>query len=230
VLALDRDWLAANYVPLHAMFPHPGYAQPVERDPAFQLAQRAVTLGFSAQGAELMARNPAMMRYMSRDAGSVILIKLIHLTAAGGAIEELSYTELGVRFGVSRTHVRMVLEDAERHGDLVLSGRGGHRVELKPSILRAFDGFLADAMSGHDLIYRLTLERMEGAGGEQGAGGPSPRSLAGVGGGVGIGRPPVWGGGCPSARTPSRAGPPPPPALPPPRGERERGRRAFLTQ
>jgi hypothetical protein len=160
MLALDRDWLAANYVPLHVMFPDPGYAQPVERDPAFQRAHRAVALGFSARGAQLMAGNPAMMRYMSRDAGAVILIKLIHLTAAGDAVEELSYTELGARFGVSRTHVRLVLEDAERNGDLVLSGRGGRRVELKPSILQAFDNFLADAMSGHDLLYRLTLDRM----------------------------------------------------------------------
>jgi biotin operon repressor len=163
MLALDRDWLAANYVPLHTMFPHPGYRQPVERDPVFQRAHRAVALGFSARGAEVMARNPAMMRYMSRDAGSVILIKLIHLTAAGGAIEELSYTELGARFGVSRTHVRTLLQDAERNGDLVLSGRGGRQVALTPSILRAFDNFLADAMSGHDLIYRLTLERMASA-------------------------------------------------------------------
>ena len=164
MLALDRDWLAANYVPLHAMFPDdPRYAQPVKRDPAFQRAHRAVALNFSARGTQLLAGNPAMMRYMSRDAGAVILIKLIHMTAAGGDVEELSYTELGTRFGVSRTHVRKVLEDAERNGDLVLSGRGGRRVELKSSVLRAFDNFLADAMSGHDVIIRPTLDRMASA-------------------------------------------------------------------
>ena len=76
---------------------------------------------------------------------------------------KLPEDELGARFGVSRTHVRLVLEDAERNGDLVLSGRGGRRVELKPSVLRAFDNFLADAMSGHDLLYRLTLDRMAAA-------------------------------------------------------------------
>jgi hypothetical protein len=160
MLAVDREWLAAHYVPLHVMFPRPGYAPPVARDPAFQRAHRPIALGFSAHGAKLMAGNPAMMRYMSRDAGMLILIKLVHLTATGDAAEELSYTDLGTRFGVSRTHVRTVLEEAERHGDLVLSGRGGHRVELKPSVLRAFDSFVADSMSGHDLIYRLTLERM----------------------------------------------------------------------
>jgi hypothetical protein len=163
MLALDRDWLAANHVPLHVMFPDPGYSQPVGRDPAFQRAHRPIALGFSAHGAKLMAGNPAMMRYLTRDAGAVILIKLVHMTAAGGATEELSYTDLGARFGVSRTHVRSLLEDAEQNGDLVLSGRGGRRVELRPSILQAFDSFVADSMSGHDLIFRLTLSRMAGA-------------------------------------------------------------------
>ncbi len=163
MLAVDREWLAVHYVPLHVMFPHPGYPQPVESDPAFQRAHRPIALGFSAHGAKLMAGNPAMMRYMGRDAGMLILIKLVHMTAAGGAIEELSYTELGARFGVSRTHVRTLLEDAERNGDLVLSGRGGRRVELRPSILQAFDNFMADSMSGHDVIFRLTLERMAAA-------------------------------------------------------------------
>jgi hypothetical protein len=160
MLALDRDWLAAHYVPLRVMFPDPGYRQAVKRDPAFQRAHRAIALGFSAEGAKLMARHAAMMRYLGRDAGMMILFKLVQMTAAAGAIEELSYTDLGARFGVSRTHVRTLLEDAERNGDLVLSGRGGRRVELKPSILRAFDSFLADGMAGHDLIYRLTLQRM----------------------------------------------------------------------
>jgi hypothetical protein len=163
MMALDREWLAAHYVPLHVMFPDAGYAQPVGRDPAFQRAHRPVALGFSAHGAKVMARNPAMMRYMGRDAGMLILFKLIHMTAAGGVTEELSYTDLGARFGVSRTHVRMLLQDAEQSGDMALSGRGGRRVELKASILQAFDNFIADSMSGHDLIFRQTMERMTGA-------------------------------------------------------------------
>jgi hypothetical protein len=59
--------------------------------------------------------------------------------------------------------VRTLLADAERNGDLDLSGRSGRRVELKPSMLRAFDSFVADSMSGHDVMFRLTLERMGSA-------------------------------------------------------------------
>ena len=43
---------------------------------------------------------------------------------------------------------------------VTLSGRGGQLVELNPPLLQSFDRFVADAMSGHDMIYQLTLERM----------------------------------------------------------------------
>jgi len=159
MMSLDREWLAYNYAPLHVMFPDPGYPEPMARDPAFQRAQRLVAMDFSAEGAQILAGYPAVMRFMHRDAGILILIKLIQMSAVGGG-KGLSYSAIGVRFGVSRTHVRMLLEEAAQCGDLSLSGRGGHLVELGPSILREFDGFVAAAMAGHDLLYRLARERM----------------------------------------------------------------------
>jgi hypothetical protein len=159
MMALDREWLAYHYVPLHVMFPD-DYAEPLARDPAFQRAQRLVALGFSGKAAEILARNAPVMRFMNRDAGVLVLIKLVQMSAAAEAAEGLSYADIGARFGVSRTHVRTLLEDAAQHGDDSLTGRGGRLVELKPAILGAFDRFLADAMSGHDMLYRLARERM----------------------------------------------------------------------
>jgi DNA-binding MarR family transcriptional regulator len=159
MMSLDRDWLVYNYVPLHVMFPDPGYPEPMARDPVFQRAQRLAAADFSAEGAKLMASNPAVMRFMNRDAGVLVLIKLIQMATAGSA-NGLSYSNIGARFGVSRTHVRTLLEDAAQHGDVSLSGRGGHLVELKPSILQAFDRFVAAAMSGNHLLYKLARERM----------------------------------------------------------------------
>jgi DNA-binding MarR family transcriptional regulator len=159
MMSLDREWLVYHYVPLHVMFPDPGYPEPMARDPAFQRAQRLIALNFSAKGAQIMADNPAVMRFMNRDAGVLVLIKLIQMSAAVSG-KDLSYTDIGARFGVSRTHVRMLLEEAARHGDVSLSGRGGRLVELQPPILQAFDRFVAAAMSGHDLIYKLAREWM----------------------------------------------------------------------
>jgi DNA-binding MarR family transcriptional regulator len=159
MMALDREWLYYHHLPLHLMFPDPGYSEAIARDAAFQRAQRLVAAGFSAKGAEIMARNPAVMRFMHRDSGILVLIKLIQRSAKDGG-KGLTYSDIGVRFGVSRTHVRLLLEDAAQHGDVALSGRGGRLVELNPSMLHAFDRFLADAMSGHDMIYQLARERM----------------------------------------------------------------------
>jgi len=158
MMALDREWLVYNYVPLHVMFPD-DYAEPIARDAAFQRAQRLVSVDFSAHSAKVIASNAPVMRFMHRDAGILVLIKLIQMSADHAA-EGLSFTDIGTRFGISRTHVRGLLEDAARHGDVSLTGRGARLVELKPSILQAFDRFLADAMWSHDWTYKLALERM----------------------------------------------------------------------
>jgi hypothetical protein len=165
MLSLDQDWLIIHYRPLQVMFPNPGYSQVIERDPVFQRAHRLVALGFSAHGSKIMAGNPAIMLFMNRDAGIVILIKLVQMLGKAGdsAAEKLSYTDIGARFGVSRTHVRLILQDAERAGLVALSGQGGRLVELKPSVLQAFDRFLADSMSGHDLLFRIALNQVTSA-------------------------------------------------------------------
>ena len=162
MLAHDQDWLAAHYLPLHVMFPEPGYSQVIERDPAFQRAQRVVAMDFLALGAKILASNPAMMLFMARDAGMMVLMKLIQMagSAANQAPEGLSYADIGARFGVSRTHVRTLLQDVEQDGLVRLSGRGGRYVELMPPVLRAFDRFMADSMSGHDLLFRIALRQM----------------------------------------------------------------------
>jgi DNA-binding MarR family transcriptional regulator len=164
MISLDQDWLIAHHRPLQVMFPDPGYPQVIGRDLVFQRAQRLVALGFSARGSQILAGNPAIMLFMNRDAGMTILIKLVqmHDVAGGNAIEKLSYADIGARFGVSRTHVRTILQDAERAGLVALSGQGGRMVELKPALLQAFDRFLADSMSGHDLLHRIALGRMTG--------------------------------------------------------------------
>jgi hypothetical protein len=132
------------------------------QDATFQRAQRLVALDFSGKGAEIMANNPAVMRFMGRDSGILVLLKLIQMQmSAGNGEKGLSYSDIGVRFGISRTHVRALLEDAAQHNDVSLSGRGGRLVALQPvhpASVRPH--FLADAMSGHDLLYKFARERM----------------------------------------------------------------------
>lgn len=122
MMSLDREWLAYHYVRLQVMFPD-SYAEPMARDAAFQRAQRLVALDFSTKGAEIMANNPSVMRFMGRDSGMLVLIKLVQMSAAADEAEGLSYTDIGTRFGVSRTHVRTLLEEAAQHGGQPLRPR-----------------------------------------------------------------------------------------------------------
>jgi hypothetical protein len=160
----DLDWLAAHYLPLHAMFPDAGYAPAIKREPSFQRAQRLAAIGFFGLGAEILASNQAMMLFLSRDAGVMILMKLIQMAGVGNGKSPtgLSYDDIGFRFGVSRTHVRQTLRDAEQAGLVGLSGRGGRLVELMPSVRQAFARFVADSMSGHDLLFQIARKQMTG--------------------------------------------------------------------
>ena len=152
----DREWLAANYAPLSTMFPDPGYSPAMRRDPAFHRAQRIVARTMAAQGADIMATNPAIMFFMARDAGIMILFKLIDLADASGSAT-FSSTDLGKRFGISRTHVRNLLRDAQA-ANLVSLADGV--VVLSVELLSAFDRFMASGMSGHDLIFRQAISML----------------------------------------------------------------------
>lgn len=156
MIAQDQDWLVSHYVPLQVLFPDPGYAPIMQRDPAFQRTQRLVAAGLFPFAAQLMARNPTMMQFMTREAGMMIVIKLLQLAGPDhDAMREISYSDIGARFGVSRTQVRKLLEEAEQNGLVRLMRGKGQSVQLMPALVEAFDRFIADTMAGHDLVYEL---------------------------------------------------------------------------
>jgi DNA-binding MarR family transcriptional regulator len=159
MIAQDQDFLVSHYLPLDILFPDPGYTPIMTRDPAFQLKQRLVSRDLFALGAQILAGNPIMMLFQSRDAGVMILLKMMQMAARRGGAEPLkvSYSDLGSRFGVSRTHVRKLLEAAEEMDLVRLSKDDGQFVELLPPVLAAFDRLIADSMSGFDLCYQLAL-------------------------------------------------------------------------
>jgi DNA-binding MarR family transcriptional regulator len=159
MIAQDQDFLVSHHLPLQVMFPDPGYALIMKRDPAFQVKQRLVSRDLFALGAKILASNPVMMLFQGRDAGVMILIKMIEMAGPQRGSEPLqvSYADLGGRFGVSRTHVRKLLVEAEKLDLVRLTKSGGQFVELLPPVLQAFDRLVADAMSGFDLCYQLAL-------------------------------------------------------------------------
>src|SRR5581483_7335720 len=124
------------HVPLQIMFPEPGYGLIMTRDPAFQAKQRLVSRDLFALGAKILASNPVMMLFQGRDAGVMVLIKMIDMAGPqrGNAPLQVSYADLGGRFGVSRTHVRKLLVEAEEMDLVRLTKSGGQFVELLPPV------------------------------------------------------------------------------------------------
>jgi DNA-binding MarR family transcriptional regulator len=156
MIAQDQDWLVSHYMPLQVMFPEPGYGPIMRRDPVFQQTQRLVSASLFQLGADLMARHPTMMQLMSREAGIIIFIKLMHLAGpAGDAAHAVSYSDLGTRFGVSRTQVRKLLREAEQNGLVHLVRDRDQFVQLTPKFIELFDAFIADSMVAHDITFQL---------------------------------------------------------------------------
>jgi hypothetical protein len=159
----DLDWLEANFLPLHRMFPEPGYPLPMRRDQDFQRAQRIAALSILPWAGRIMSANPPMLPFLRRYAGALVLMKLIQASddASPGGI---NFTDLGARFAVSRTHIRALLEEAEQLHLVELTGRGRRRVRLLPPLLAAYDQFTADSMAAHELTHRMALSALAGLG------------------------------------------------------------------
>jgi hypothetical protein len=161
MIAQDEAFLVSHYLPLQILFPEPGYRRIMRRDPAFQRTQRLVSADLFARGARIMTGDPVMTSFLGRDAGGMILLKLMDWVGPSGEMAPLafSFSEIGARIGVSRTHVRNLLEEAEQQGLVRLRRGSSQLVEATPALVLAFDRFIAESMASHDLIYNLALAR-----------------------------------------------------------------------
>lgn len=61
--------------------------------------------------------------------------------------------QAGNRFGISRTHVRKLLVEADETGLVKLHARGGRRVEILPRMWAVHDRAMSWGMYLHDMIY-----------------------------------------------------------------------------
>lgn len=162
MLAHDQQALIAYYRPLDVLFPDPGYPEPMRRDPAFQRVARQIGFGFIKYSQAFIMANPTIALFLPREAGFMILTKLMALSLErdDDARLDISLTEIGDSFGVSRTHVRKLLSEAERQGLARLEG--GHAA-LTEAAQVGFDRFVADTCVGNDLVYRMAMQQLRPA-------------------------------------------------------------------
>ena len=159
--AHDRDWLAAHYAPLAALFPKNGYGPVLRREPAMQLALRRAAITLLPLSAHLFTNLPDMLLFLNHAGGFPILAALLHAAMADPAAPHASvpFGDAGDRFGISRTQVRTLLIAAEAAGLVKLHARGGQRVEILPRLWASHDRAMAVGMYLNDLSFGLATRR-----------------------------------------------------------------------
>ena len=160
MLAHDRAWLAAHYAPLTVVSRFADYTPVMREDPAYQVAQRRVAIGFLPFSGKLLASMPDLMLFFNHAGGHIVSASLIQAAMAAHDLHAaVPYGDVGERFGVSRTHVRKIVAEAQDAGLVRLHGRGGHRVEVLPRFWASYDHGLAVGMFGHDMVHAVTIGR-----------------------------------------------------------------------
>jgi hypothetical protein len=161
----DRDWLAAHYTPLALLYPEHDYGPVLQRDPAFQITHRRASIPFMGLGAALMAEIPDMMMFFDHAAGPIVVSALLQAAMMQGEETSaiISYSDIGDRFGVSRTHVRQLLGAAEERGLVKLHARGGRQVEILPRMWNSHDAGMARGMYFHDILYLAATTEADAA-------------------------------------------------------------------
>ncbi|MGY4363971.1 hypothetical protein ACVW1A_000036 [Bradyrhizobium sp. LB1.3] len=161
LLAHDRAYVAALYQPLDILFPDRGYEPLVRRDPHVHLAMRRIgSLEFPIVTA-FIGRHPAIMMFLARDAGYCAFLLLMKAVLSGKQLvsDELSFTAIAERVGVSRTHIRNLFVEAAAEGHVSLTGAGGYVAKVHGRLFDTFDLFLADMASSYDAIGQMALAR-----------------------------------------------------------------------
>ena len=160
MLAHDRAWLAAHYAPLTLVSRFADYAPVMREDPAYQLDNRKIAVDFLPFSGRLLAVAPELLLFFKHAGGHMVSASLLNAAmATPDAHAAVPYAEIGDRVGISRTHVRTILIEAQDAGLVRLDGRGGHRVQVLPALLTSYDRGLAAGMLSHDMVHALATRR-----------------------------------------------------------------------
>lgn len=160
MLAHDRAWLAAHYAPLTIVSPFADYEPVMREDPAYQLSNRKIAVDFLPFSGKLLAVAPELLLFFKHAGGHMVSASLLHAAmTTSDTHAAVPYAEIGDRFGMSRTHVRAILTEAQDAGLVRLDGRGGHRVQILPALLTSYDRGLAAGMLSHDMVHALATRR-----------------------------------------------------------------------
>jgi len=142
----DLDMLAALAEPCTVLGSHPAFDLAMARDRAMQAASRMFSVQAFGTAFQTLMKHPEMMMFFRRDSGYLVLLALMQsaLSSPGETVSTVPYRAIAERFGVSRAHVRNLVEDAEAAGLMRSRAPGGAGVEILPALMATHDRYFAD--------------------------------------------------------------------------------------
>jgi hypothetical protein len=156
-------WLAAHYAPLATLYPSHDYGPVLRRDESFHMMHCGTCLPFTPVAARLMMTMPDIMLFFSHAAGSLIMSLLLQAAMESEHPHAvIRYSDAADRFGVSRTHVRRLMENAQEAGLVKMSGAGGRFVEILPRFWASHDRGMAIGMYLHDAVNIAVMRAWRG--------------------------------------------------------------------
>jgi biotin operon repressor len=121
--------------------------------PDLHRAIRRATLRHLPGIGHLIRRHLPLSPFFEHDCGYMILLLLLQgAQQAGGNVIATCYQRLAMQTGVSRTHVRRIVEAVRDGGLLTTSVRGGHDIRLMPLMWHAADRWFADQFALMDFL------------------------------------------------------------------------------
>ena len=136
----------------------PSAGQPGAPDAVLHRALRRATLPRLPAISCLIRSHLPLAPFFAHDCGYMILLFLLRGARENGdGVIATGYQRLAMQTGVSRTHVRRLLEAGRSAGLLTTETRGGHDIRLAPAMRQAADRWFADQFAFTDLLLREAL-------------------------------------------------------------------------
>ena len=163
LLRHDLELIEAQARPCALIMPSAALDLALAHDRRFQRAVRLASVGMFQDAMGMLAEHPEIVGgFALRDSGQLVLLCLLEsaLASTDGHMSTASYQAIADRLGISRTHVREMVADAEAAGPVRMLVQGGGSVEIMPRLWPLHDRFLAACMELFDRCCTAGLEMM----------------------------------------------------------------------
>ncbi len=160
-ISVVEGWNNRIFQIIDAIFPEGKLAELDRAAPGFGKDMRIRGAEGLLRGWKLLDPFPEVNHFVSKDGGWMLLLTVVAEALRGSSREiapvSLDLNSFGARFGVSRSHLRRLLEAAYAAGLLDAAPKDGAHILLSPRLVAAFLACMASELSyyrGHALAFK----------------------------------------------------------------------------